>query len=70
MEIDKIADKVVNDLGEQSICLVGVVINERENVSLKWKSLSPSQIVSILEQVKFNILLNINKKQNAIEDIR
>jgi len=70
MEIDKIADRVVEELGEQSLCLVGVVINGRESVSLKWKSLSPSQIVSILEQVKFNILLNINKKQDIVEDIR
>ena len=70
MQIDQIADKVVNDIGEQSICLVGVVVNGREVVALKWKSLSPSQIVGILEQVKFNILLNINKKQNSVEDIR
>ena len=70
MEIDKIADNAVNELGEQSLCLVVVVVNEREVVSLKWKSLSPSQILSILEQVKFNLLYNLHKKQNSIEDIR
>ena len=70
MEIDKIADNAVNELGEQSLCLVAVVVNEREVVSLKWKSLSPSQILSILEQVKFNLLYNLHKKQNSIEDIR
>ena len=70
MEIEKIADDVVNTIGVQSLCLIGVVINERESVSLKWKSLSPSQILSILEQVKFNLLYNIHQKQNSIEDVR
>ena len=68
-QIDKIADEVVNNLGVQSLCLVGVVVNEREVISLKWKSLSPSQILSILEQVKFNLLYNLHQKQNRIEDI-
>ena len=69
MTIDKFADDIVNSLGEQSLCLVVKVVNEREIVSLKWKKLSPSQLISILEQVKFNILHNIHQKQNSIEDI-
>ena len=70
MEINKIADDVVNKIGEQSLCLIGVVVNERELVTLKWKSLKPSQIISILEQIKFNLLSNIHQKQNSIENIK
>ena len=70
MDIDKIADDVVNNLGENSLCLVCKIINERQSFSAKWKNLSPSQIVSILEQMKFNILYNIHQKQDSIEDIR
>ena len=70
MEIDKIADNAVNILGERSLCLVCKIVNERELFSMKWKDLSPSQIVAILEQIKFNILSNIHQKQNSIEDVR
>lgn len=70
MDIDKIADNVVNEIGHQSFCLVGVIVNGRESVSLKWKSLSISQTISILEQVKFNLLYSVHQKQNSIEEIR
>ena len=70
MEIDKIADNAVNILGDRSLCLVCKIVNERESVSLKWKSLTSSQIISILEQVKFNLLYNLHQKQHSIEDVR
>ena len=70
MEIDKIADNAVNILGERSLCLVCKIVNGRESLSMKWKDLNPSQIVAILEQIKFNILSNIHQKQNSIEDVR
>ena len=70
MEIDKIADNAVNILGEQSLCLVCKIVNERQSFSMKWKKFKPTEIVAILEQAKFNILHNIHQKQNSIEDIR
>ena len=69
-QIDKIADNAVNILGEQSLCLVAFVLNDKEVVSFKWKGLKPSEIISILEQVKFNLLYNLHQKQNSIEDIK
>ena len=70
MELKKIADNTVNILGENSICLVGKVVDGRESISLQWKNLSPSQIIAMLEQIKFNVIYNIHQKQNSIEDIR